>query len=257
VCSCNRGSGTGTISRKRLAGSACLDCSNHPLNASARRILVNPTQHNFSICGSIDSVIFGQALSLVILTVIPAVERPVAGFRPSLEHFLAFGVAGLIFGLAYPQHLRVNLFSAVAFALALEVAQIPLPTRHPRLKDFIIDASAACLGIVIAFAVTIAAEQFAGSLLEFASLTSVTHESRHDIPLILAYVFAEQYRVIAVSLCHYFPEPWDGRGDDFSILQHAVDLAEGSTKCSAPAPARNCGIRSTFPSSSACWSASS
>ena len=56
------------------------------------------------------------------------------------------------------------------------------------------------------------------------------------MPLILAHVFAEQYRVIAVSL-HYFSEPWDGRGDDFSILQHADDLAEGSTKCSAPAPA--------------------
>ncbi len=38
--------------------------------------------------------------------------------------------------------------------------------------------------------------------------------------------FAEQYRVIAVSLRHYFPEPWDGRGDDFSILQHADDVAE-------------------------------
>ncbi len=39
-------------------------------------------------------------------------------------------------------------------------------------------------------------------------------------------VFAEHYRVIAVSLRHYFPEPWDGRGEDFSILQHADDLAE-------------------------------
>jgi esterase len=39
-------------------------------------------------------------------------------------------------------------------------------------------------------------------------------------------VFAAHYRVIAVSLRHYFPEPWDGRGEDFSILQHADDLAE-------------------------------
>jgi pimeloyl-ACP methyl ester carboxylesterase len=43
-------------------------------------------------------------------------------------------------------------------------------------------------------------------------------------------VFAEQYRVIAISLRHYFPEPWDGRGDDFSILQHADDLAEFTRK---------------------------
>ena len=39
-------------------------------------------------------------------------------------------------------------------------------------------------------------------------------------------VFAVHYRVIAVSLRHYFPERWDGRGKDFSVLQHADDLAE-------------------------------
>lgn len=39
-------------------------------------------------------------------------------------------------------------------------------------------------------------------------------------------VFSAHYRVIAVSLRHYFPEPWDGQGDDFSILQHADDVAE-------------------------------
>ena len=38
-------------------------------------------------------------------------------------------------------------------------------------------------------------------------------------------VFATHHRIIAVSLRHYFPEPWDGRGDDFSIPQHADDLA--------------------------------
>ena len=38
--------------------------------------------------------------------------------------------------------------------------------------------------------------------------------------------FTAHYRVLAVSLRHYFPEPWDGQGDDFSIPQHADDLAE-------------------------------
>lgn len=33
------------------------------------------------------------------------------------------------------------------------------------------------------------------------------------------------YRVIAVSLRHYYPERWDGKGDDFSIKTHAEDLA--------------------------------
>ncbi|MGJ4953509.1 alpha/beta fold hydrolase [Bradyrhizobium sp. HKCCYLS20291] len=38
--------------------------------------------------------------------------------------------------------------------------------------------------------------------------------------------FAGQHRVIAVSLRHFFPERWDGNGSDFSIIQHADDVAE-------------------------------
>jgi esterase len=37
--------------------------------------------------------------------------------------------------------------------------------------------------------------------------------------------FAKNYRVIAVSLRHYYPEKWDGKGDDFSYEQHAADVA--------------------------------
>lgn len=36
---------------------------------------------------------------------------------------------------------------------------------------------------------------------------------------------AEQRRVFALCLRHYFPEPWDGQGDDFSFEQHADDVA--------------------------------
>jgi len=37
--------------------------------------------------------------------------------------------------------------------------------------------------------------------------------------------FAKNHRVIAVSLRHYYPEKWDGKGEDFSIEQHAADVA--------------------------------
>lgn len=36
---------------------------------------------------------------------------------------------------------------------------------------------------------------------------------------------AEKNRVIAVSLRHFYPEPWDGRGGSFSYRQHAEDVA--------------------------------
>src|SRR5262245_55270778 len=35
---------------------------------------------------------------------------------------------------------------------------------------------------------------------------------------------ASKFRVIAVSLRHYYPERWNGQGDDFSERQHADDL---------------------------------
>ena len=38
-------------------------------------------------------------------------------------------------------------------------------------------------------------------------------------------VFSQTHRVIAVSLRHFYPERWDGVGTDFSIEQHAQDVA--------------------------------
>lgn len=36
--------------------------------------------------------------------------------------------------------------------------------------------------------------------------------------------FSKKHRVLNVSLRHYFPELWDGAGDDFSIAQHGQDV---------------------------------
>jgi esterase len=37
--------------------------------------------------------------------------------------------------------------------------------------------------------------------------------------------YAKRFRVIAVSLRHFYPERWDGKGNDFSFEQHAADVA--------------------------------
>ena len=37
--------------------------------------------------------------------------------------------------------------------------------------------------------------------------------------------FSKEYRTIAVSLRHYYPEKWNGVGEDFSVAQHASDVA--------------------------------
>lgn len=35
---------------------------------------------------------------------------------------------------------------------------------------------------------------------------------------------SQHHRVIAVSLRHFFPEHWDGAGDDYKMAQHVADL---------------------------------
>jgi hypothetical protein len=40
---------------------------------------------------------------LVVVTVLPASERPVTGVEHDYEHFLAFGFVGFTFALAYSQ----------------------------------------------------------------------------------------------------------------------------------------------------------
>ena len=37
--------------------------------------------------------------------------------------------------------------------------------------------------------------------------------------------FSKAYRTFALSLRHYYPEKWNGTGDDFSVAQHAEDVA--------------------------------
>ncbi len=35
---------------------------------------------------------------------------------------------------------------------------------------------------------------------------------------------SKKHRVISVSLRHFFPEHWDGAGDDYLIVQHVADM---------------------------------
>jgi VanZ family protein len=89
-------------------------------------------------------------VGIVVLSVVPAYERPDSGVEHNFEHLLAFGFVGLVFAFAYSWQLMVLLLSGILFALLLELAQIPLPTRHARIEDFLVDAFGASLGITLA-----------------------------------------------------------------------------------------------------------
>ena len=87
--------------------------------------------------------------AIVALTVVPADERVVTGLGQSTEHFLCFAIVGLAVPFSFPASLKKLLSGAVLFALTIELLQIPLPTRHARLTDFLIDALAGCIGIAL------------------------------------------------------------------------------------------------------------
>jgi len=101
-------------------------------------------------------------LGLVVVSLVPAAERPETGLQHDLEHFLAFALAGLLVALAYPTRLMLLVSGAVIYALALEIIQIPLATRHARLEDFVMDALGACAAIVLVYAARLAAGTLRG-----------------------------------------------------------------------------------------------
>jgi VanZ family protein len=90
--------------------------------------------------------------AVVILSVIPADERPVPGnwisfIGHELEHFAAFAVVAGTFAVGYRFTLSRLTLLALLFCGGIELLQIPLPTRHARVSDFIIDFIGASFAI--------------------------------------------------------------------------------------------------------------
>ena len=85
---------------------------------------------------------------IAFATLSPIDDRPVIA-GPQFEHFAAFAVAGLAFGLAYPK--RVYLVAAIILisAFGLEALQLLTPDRHGRLLDALVKAAGGVCGIGI------------------------------------------------------------------------------------------------------------
>jgi VanZ family protein len=91
--------------------------------------------------------------AVLFATLGPARYRPHAPLGQDGEHALAFVLVGLAVGLSFPQRrLRVAAVAILLIGL-LEVMQQWAPGRHARLEDFLVDAAAACLGLVGAAAI--------------------------------------------------------------------------------------------------------
>jgi len=90
------------------------------------------------------------AALIVILSLVPPTLRPETGAPHSLEHLTIFAVTGYAFGLGYRGRYDLLAILLIMFSGTIEIAQLFVQGRHARLGDFIIDAVAACIGLVMA-----------------------------------------------------------------------------------------------------------
>jgi hypothetical protein len=90
------------------------------------------------------------AAAVTFATLGPPQFRPHSNLGQDGEHTLAFVLVGLAFGLAYPRHRAVTAIIAVVAIGLIEILQLWAPGRHARLEDFVVDATAACAGVVMA-----------------------------------------------------------------------------------------------------------
>lgn len=85
---------------------------------------------------------------ITVLSLVPASLRPETGVPHKLEHFAIFVLTGFAFGIGYNRKLFLVILSLVLFTGATELAQFLVPSRHPRLMDFVVDGIAVCIGAV-------------------------------------------------------------------------------------------------------------
>jgi VanZ family protein len=94
---------------------------------------------------------------IIFLTLSPPSYRPVTKVGHNFEHLLIHLALGVTFGIGYARRWWPVALGLVALTAAVELAQLFVPGRHARLKDFVIDAGAVCLGVAIVWAMDVAA----------------------------------------------------------------------------------------------------
>ncbi|WKA30985.1 VanZ family protein [Bradyrhizobium roseum] len=96
---------------------------------------------------------WGLAAAIAYATLGPATQRPHSNLGQNGEHAFAFVLLGLAFGLAYARAPRLTAVLVIVYTGLVEVLQFLAPGRHARLSDFVVDALAACVGLVGALAI--------------------------------------------------------------------------------------------------------
>ena len=78
--------------------------------------------------------------AIILLSIVPAHNRPVTPLPHNLEHLGMFILTGTAFGTGYRKYFLFSAVAVIAFSGFIELIQLFLPDRHARWGDFIIDA---------------------------------------------------------------------------------------------------------------------
>jgi VanZ family protein len=87
--------------------------------------------------------------AIIFLSLVPPGVRPTTFFPHKMEHAGIFLFDGLAFGIAYLGYEGLLSVSAVIFCAGIELTQLMIPGRHARFSDFVVDATAVCVGVFV------------------------------------------------------------------------------------------------------------
>lgn len=85
---------------------------------------------------------------VAFVTLAPIGWRPETGLSAQIERFAAFALIGLAFSVAYPRRLWLVAFIVLGAAVAFEVTQFLVHSRHPGLRDVIAKLAGGTSGIL-------------------------------------------------------------------------------------------------------------
>jgi VanZ family protein len=114
-------------------------------------------------------------IGIIILSVVPANERPTVAedwfgalFGHLIEHVAVFALVAGVFAIGYRFSLSRLLILALLYCGGIELLQIPLPTRHARVSDFLVNFAASAIAMTSVHA----AESLHGQIKQKASKTA-------------------------------------------------------------------------------------
>jgi VanZ family protein len=107
------------------------------------------TKSPFSLAKTARIAAWALTATIIFLSLVPPSLRPETSAPHILEHFIIYAATGFTFGLGFRRRHDLLAILLVIFCGSIEIAQLFVPGRHARLTDFIIDAVAACIGLVV------------------------------------------------------------------------------------------------------------